>query len=478
MYPHDTDAKRGASSHQCVTWRNRTNILAEDPDCHGAMFVPIILGSDKTTVSVATGQNDFYPLYVSAGNLRNNVCRAHKESVSLVGFLSIPKTILEAFRHAMEKPEVVKCADGHFRRAVYGLGPYIADYPEQCLLACIIQRCTADRQDLDHLVSGWRSHQHTKALMRGYSANELKNGWGILSGILSLGVKSMQPFTAYFPRADIHDLLAPDILHQIIKGTFKDHIVDWIGQYLIIIHGEAGAERIWADIDCRIAAVPAFPGLHHFPQGRKFKQWTGDDSKALMKVFLPAIVGHIPDKMLRALYHFLDFCYLVRRSSLDEADLDAMDKALHTFHEECRIFKDVGVTPDGISLPRQHSLCHYYYLTQQFGAPNGLCSSLTELKHCKAVKEPWRRSSGYLPLGQMLVNNQWLDKLASFRAEKTAAGLLDQPLLPPGVVPIDPDTNRDALDDPNFFLYRDDLDLEDAVADDDEAEVIVQLAKR
>ena len=39
----------------------------------------------------------------------------------------------------MTKPEVVRCPDGHFRRAVYGLGPYIADYPEQCLLACTVQ---------------------------------------------------------------------------------------------------------------------------------------------------------------------------------------------------------------------------------------------------------------------------------------------------------------------------------------------------
>jgi hypothetical protein len=31
------------------------DIIAQDPDTHGSMFVPIILGSDKTTVSVATG---------------------------------------------------------------------------------------------------------------------------------------------------------------------------------------------------------------------------------------------------------------------------------------------------------------------------------------------------------------------------------------------------------------------------------------
>jgi hypothetical protein len=144
--------------------------------------------------------------------------------------------------------------------------------------------------------------------------------------------------------------------------------------------------------------------------------------------------------MVRAIRHFFDFCYLVRRSSLDEADLDSMDRALRAFHEEHVIFQDVGVTPDGISLPRQHSLCHYRYLTQQFGAPNGLCSSLTESKHRKAVKEPWRRSSGYQALGQMLLTNQRLDKLALFRAAKTAAGLLNQPLLPQGAVPTDPDS--------------------------------------
>lgn len=39
----------------------------------------------------------------------------------------------------MTTPEVTPCPDGHFRRVVYGLGPYIADYPEQVLLACVVQ---------------------------------------------------------------------------------------------------------------------------------------------------------------------------------------------------------------------------------------------------------------------------------------------------------------------------------------------------
>ena len=31
--------------------------------------------------------------------------------------------------------DVIRCSDHHFRRAVYGFGPYIADYPEQTAAA-------------------------------------------------------------------------------------------------------------------------------------------------------------------------------------------------------------------------------------------------------------------------------------------------------------------------------------------------------
>jgi hypothetical protein len=56
------------------------------------MFVPVILGSNKTTVSVATGHNKYYPLYASIGNVQNHVRQGHRNVVSLVGFLTIPKS--------------------------------------------------------------------------------------------------------------------------------------------------------------------------------------------------------------------------------------------------------------------------------------------------------------------------------------------------------------------------------------------------
>jgi hypothetical protein len=145
------------------------------------MFVPIVAGSDKTTVSVATGHQEYHPVYMSPGNLTNVARRAHGNAVLPVAFLPIPKSkyyisftfdtdiirvhvaskrqrkkvdfqrfcrqmyhtclarVFAPLKPGMTQPEVVRCPDGHFRRAIYGLGPYIADYPEQVWLAGIVQ---------------------------------------------------------------------------------------------------------------------------------------------------------------------------------------------------------------------------------------------------------------------------------------------------------------------------------------------------
>jgi len=55
------------------------------------MYCPIILGSDKTMVSVATGHVEYHPLYLSIGNPYNTVRCAHCNAVIPIVFLAIPK---------------------------------------------------------------------------------------------------------------------------------------------------------------------------------------------------------------------------------------------------------------------------------------------------------------------------------------------------------------------------------------------------
>ena len=67
-------------------------IIKDHPEAVGAFLISLILGSDKTTVSVATGHTCYWPLYLSIGNIHNNVCCGHHNSVVLLGFLAILKS--------------------------------------------------------------------------------------------------------------------------------------------------------------------------------------------------------------------------------------------------------------------------------------------------------------------------------------------------------------------------------------------------
>ncbi|ETW82490.1 hypothetical protein HETIRDRAFT_316844 [Heterobasidion irregulare TC 32-1] len=421
-------------------WK-KSDVIAEDLGTHGAMLVPIILGTDKTTVSVGTGNTEFHPLYISVGNLDNSARCAHGCGLIPLSFLSIPKTcrqftedneyrlfrkqlyhaliahILSPLRDGMTSPVVLRCSDGHFWHAIYEIGSFIADYPEPVVLAGIVQ--------------GWcpwgafddagdpRFHAHTHQLRETFDSETLWYTYGAVENVIM----------NFFPHADIYELITPNLLHQLIKGTFKDHLMTWIQDYFELTHGLTEAKKILDNIDRRIAVVPAFPGLQQFPEGCNFKQWTGDNSKALMKVFLPAIVRYVPDAMVQSVAAFLDFCYHARHSTYTTTTLNAMDHALTRFHHYCVIFQESGIQPDGFFPPCQHSLVHYVIRIKQYGSPNGLSSSITESKHIEAVKKPWRRTNKHMPLGQILCINTQNSQLAAARTEFICCGMLDGDVL-------------------------------------------------
>jgi hypothetical protein len=120
----------------------------------------------------------------------------------------------------------------------------------------------------------------------------------------------------------------------------------------------------------------------------------------------------------------LDFCYLARRSSHTTTTLQEMDTSLATFHHYREVFEDVGVCPDDFAIPRQHSLVHYTQNIRLFGAPTGLDSAITESKHIKAVKEPWRESNRCNAIDQMITKNSRLSQMAALQVEFARRGML------------------------------------------------------
>lgn len=139
--------------------------------------------------------------------------------------------------------------------------------------------------------------------------------------------------------------------------------------------------------------------------------------------------------MVRTFSAYLDFTYLVRRSNFDEHSLSLIKTALDRFYTYRPIFQETGVRepgPAGFLLPRQHSMKHYLALIAEFGAPNGLCSSITESKHIRAIKDPWRSSSHNEPMKEMMMTNQRLDKLAAARVDFCQRGMLMGGVANPG----------------------------------------------
>ncbi|KAJ7321837.1 hypothetical protein DFH08DRAFT_818214 [Mycena albidolilacea] len=259
-------------------WKQCDKIIADDPTCVGAMYVSSIYRADKTTVSVVTGNIEYHPLYASIGNIQNK--RKYDNDAA---FRTFKRQLYHASLSAI--------------LSTLKPGPFIADYPEQVLLTGTVQnwcpKCTALPSNLDG-PSGRQSHSHTDTLLAA---------------------------------ADIQELLSSDLLHQVIKGTFKDHLVAWVAEYLNIAHTVVEANSILDEIDRRITATPQFPCLRQFKHGRRSKQWTGDDSKVLMK-----------------------------RLYFSESSLVSVDAALAWFHEHQEIFRTTGARAEGFSLPRKHSL--------------------------------------------------------------------------------------------------------------------------
>ena len=86
--------------------------------------------------------------------------------------------------------------------------------------------------------------------------------------------------------------------------------------------------------------------------------------------------------MIRVLHTFLNFCYLACHNVLDTQSLAAMQDALNQFHQYREVFHMCRAC-SSFNLPCQHSLMHFIQMIWAFGAPKGLCSSITELKQLK-----------------------------------------------------------------------------------------------
>lgn len=310
------------------------------------------------------------------------------------------KIILEPLIKAGTEGTYITCADHHIRRVMPILAAYAADYPEQCLVAaCMENRCpmgkvSPDKRG-DHEPCTPRNREETLRLLDAHRLGQLTAE--MKAQFKSLGLRAInEPFWKDLPHCDIFTCFTPDLLHQLHKGVFKDHLVKWCTTIL----GEN-------ELDRRFRAVPGLTDLRHFTNGiSHVSQWTGHEHKEMEKVFLALAAGGVDDKVLLAVRALIEFIYLASLHSHTSATLTALQSALDVFHQNKQAFIDADArSPPHFNIPKYHMLEHYVALISDFGSADGFNTEWSERLHIDYAKDGYRASNKKDYIAQM---TRWL----------------------------------------------------------------------
>ncbi|KAH9949208.1 hypothetical protein B0H21DRAFT_688850 [Amylocystis lapponica] len=385
-----------------------------------ATIAPIILASDKTQLSTFSGDKQAWPLYLSIGNINKDVRRQpSRRATVLLGYLPVAK--LDCFRKddrslqgyrlfhfamrqilaplidAGKKGVMMNCADGRVRHVFPLLAAYIADYPEQCLICCNKENrcptCTVDPNGRGELLNScYRDPRATLATLQEPTTERF-----ILEGLRHVP----EPFWADLPLANIFNCIVPDLLHQLHKGVFMNHLVKWTS--------EGHAE----ELDARFMRVPPYTNLRIFKKGiSTISQWTGNEYRQMEKVFVGLIAGlHDDPRVITAARAIVDFIYLSHYPSHSTSTLEQMQAALNSFHTNKQVFVDLGIRAH-FNIPKLHWMQHYIASIIDFGSCDGLSTEISERLHIDFAKLAYRASNRKAYIKQMVV---WLTRREKVR---------------------------------------------------------------
>ncbi|KZP05730.1 hypothetical protein FIBSPDRAFT_666170, partial [Athelia psychrophila] len=395
----------------------------------GATIAPLILSSDKTRLSQFRGDKSAWPVYLTIGNISKEIRRqASSHATVLIGYIPVGKftcfsdktrqvaryrlfhhcmsIILDSVAKAGKDGVDMACADRELRRVWPILAAYVADYPEQCLIACCMEnRCpickVSPNARGDHIPTYARDTHETASMLAAHARGQ--NDSDFKRDFQELGLRAIcAPFWTHLPHTDIFQAFTPDLLHQLHKGVFKDHLVKWCTALL-------GKK----ELDERFRAMSSHPGLRHFKNGiSSVSQWTGTEHKEMEKVFIGILASSDVDKrVVKAASSILDFIYFASLQSHTTSTLAHLREALDTFHANKSVFIELEARyPEHFNIPKIHSMEHYFALIWRFGSADGYNTESPERLHIDYAKDAYRASNKKDYAYQMTV---WLERQES-----------------------------------------------------------------
>ena len=324
------------------------------------------------------------------------------KSRSVAGYRLFHHCMAQVLKPLVEAGNVglpMTCADSKIRLIFPIHAAYVADYPEQCLVAFCKEnrcpRCKVDpnkRGDLDEPL--WREVDETLLLLK---KDERRKSRDLQSSktFEDHGLRPIyEPFWKDLPHSDIFGSLTPDILHQLHKGVFKDHLVKWC---TAIIGDE--------ELDARFKAMNGYSGLRHFKKGISFvSQWTGKEHKEMQRTFVGVMAGAVNDEVLTVIRAVIDFIYFSQLHSHTTKTLFELQQSLEIFHTHKQVFIELGVR-DHFNIPKLHNIQHYVDAIYSLGSADGYNTELPERLHIDRTKAGYRASNRRDYVEQMTI---WL----------------------------------------------------------------------
>lgn len=299
------------------------------------------------------------------------------------------------------------CSDGEVRLVFPILSAYLADHPEQCLIACCKEnrcpKCLVPR--LERGNSDFRSQlRDVDETLEILQAASLKMDDTDQFGVH--GLRPVDPFWKNLPHCDIFSTFTPDLLHQLHKGVFGDHVSKW-------------ARRMVPrkdEIDCRFKSMTTHPSLRHFQKGVTLvSQWTGQEYKELEKVFLGVIAGATDGAIVSAVRAVLDFIYYAHFECHTDSTLKKLEVAWSDFHERKSIFVQHGVR-DHFNIPKLHSMQHYLHMIKSHGTADNFNTELPERLHIDIAKDTFSHTNKRDYISQMRLRLQRQEAVCKFTA--------------------------------------------------------------
>ncbi|KAI5886664.1 uncharacterized protein SCHCODRAFT_02517285 [Schizophyllum commune H4-8] len=430
VYERLNDQGEGVNREYDEMWTANWWWEVQDKLGLNATVCPVILSTDKTQLSAFSGDKQAWPVYLTIGNISKDIRRQPSSRATvLVGYLPVCKLtcfrekerslegyrlfhecmsqILDGLVTAGQDGVEMTCADGWVRRIHPILAAYIADYPEQCLVCCIRENsCPCCKISPDDRGKGppfdrppLRKQAEAMTVLTAQAAGNNPPAFD------ALNLRAVKPFWHNLPHTDIFSCMTPDLLHQVHKGVFKEHVAKWSTLAIGLPREELDESARKREMDARYQATPLHHTLRHFNKGiSRTTQWTGKEQKGMEKTFLGTLDEAVDVEVVRANRGLLDFIYLGHFERHTDESLSEISKACAVFHKHKDIFIELGIR-EHFNISKIHALLHYADAIRSRGTADGFNTEGTERLHIDLAKMGYRASNRKQYSAQM---TKWL----------------------------------------------------------------------